>query len=107
MATLYVAEYRALGETHGGTAQLAQQPPLAVQTLTPGTEADTAALNTNTRIVELKASGGPVHFLFGTLDSTGAATNPAATTSSMRLDDGDRVFYGVSGGVVMSYIAGT
>jgi len=108
MATLYITEFQALGQsglpTSGfgpnGPTQAALQPPVVDQTpiVISGASTQSAAFNTATTLVRIHADS-VCSVLFG--------ANPTATTANARLASGQTEYFGVAGGMKVAVIANT
>ena len=105
MATLYITEFQALGQsgmptwgTTNGPTQAAQQPPIAEQTVAIGASTQSAAFNAATVLVRLHTDA-ICSVLFG--------TNPTATTASARLAAGQTEYFGVAPGMKVAVITNT
>lgn len=94
MATLYITEYATFtpAGAPGGFGQIAQEPPLAEQTVAIGVgSVQSSAFNTNTRFVRLHVDGtGPCSVEFG--------TNPTASATTGRLAANQTEYRGVPKG---------
>lgn len=101
MANLKIIEYLALGTAINGAPQIAALPPLAIQTVAITTETDSAALNAQTKFVELVA-GADCCVKIGPTTATNAATTDYPMLTN------DRMFTGVpTGGWIVSVISGS
>lgn len=99
MATLYITEFSTLGTAGGGAPQIAAMPPIAEQTVAIGAEADSAALDGQTRFVRLHCDA-VCSIMIG-------PGNPAATTVKMRMAADQTEYFGVQAGTKVSVIANT
>lgn len=87
MAVLYITEYASTGLVTGSHVPVAQEPPLAEQTVAIGVAAQSAALNVNTGLVRLHTDA-ICSILFGA-NPTAAVTNrrmAANTTEYVAID---------------------
>jgi hypothetical protein len=107
MATLYVTEFRGIGQepalrTWGnGPAlmQFAQQPPVAEQTVAIGaTSAQSNAFNSATNMVRI-STDAICSVLFG--------NNPTATAGSARMAAGQTEYFAVGPGMKVAVITNT
>jgi hypothetical protein len=91
MASLYVEEFAALGQSANGNAvQAGEQPALAVQKITIDvTSAQSSAFNANTRFVRVHTDA-TCSYAFG--------ANPTATAGYPRLVAGATEYFGVEPG---------
>jgi len=100
MATLYIAEFAGLAASQGPLpAPLVQLPPVAEQTVTIGTEQDSAAFSANTRIIRVHADA--------VCSIKAGSGNPAAATTNMRLNAGQTEYFAVNPGDKLSVISNT
>jgi hypothetical protein len=94
----FINEYNAIGNPHGQSAQIAQEPPVAVQTPVDfsGGAAQSAALNAATNYVLIQCDSQC---------SYRVGTNPAATTSDMPLAAFTPFFFAIKPGMLISVVA--
>lgn len=93
MATAYLREYADIAHTFSKTVQAPAEPSIATQTAitTSGTSAQSAAFNTNTRIIAISTPAAQaVGVEFG--------ENPTADANSLRLPANSVFFFGVKPG---------
>ena len=101
MATLYVCEYAALATPHsGGNIQVAQEPPLAEQTVAIGgaSAALPNAFNINTKFIRVATDS---------ICSIAIGPSPTATTSKKRMAANQTEYFGVQGGWNIAVISNT
>lgn len=91
MGILYITEYAGLMDAGapGGHGQVPAEPPLATQTVSYTTHAESSAFNAKTRLVRLHTDS-ICSFVFGTA--------PSATTSDSRMAAGTTEYHGVPPG---------
>jgi hypothetical protein len=92
MAFLYITEFDTLGRDNNNNAAMAAVvPPLAEQAIAiTGTSAQSAAMQTGTKIVRLMSD---------VVCSVKFGTNPTATTGTMRLAADSAEYFAVPAGV--------
>ena len=76
MATMYISEFAAIGGTGNFVVSGAQQTPIAEQTVAIGANTQSNTFNTKTMLIRLNCDS---------ICSVEFGTNPAATTSKMRM----------------------
>lgn len=98
MATAYIREYADIAVTYGKHVQAPAEPGLADQTVsTSGSSAQSAAFNTNTRMIAISTPAAQaVCAVFG--------ANPTATTGGLRLPANNVFFFGVVPGQKVALI---
>lgn len=100
MAKLYIAEFSGLAGAQGPLpAPLVQLPPLAEQTVTIGSETDSAAFGGGTKLIRVHTDA--------ICSIAVGSGNPAATTSNMRLPADHTEYFAVSPGDKLSVISNT
>lgn len=101
MATLYITEFAELvGGDNNGKLPLVKLPPVAEQTVTIGSETDSAAFNAATKFIR-------VHCDAICSIKVAATGNPAATTASMRLPADHTEYFAVDPAGKISVISNT
>ena len=98
MATAYIREYADVAVTYQKVVQAGAEPAIADQTVTTsGTSAQSAAFDTNTRLIAIGTPAAQaVCCLFG--------ANPTATTSKLRLPANSIIYFGVVPGQKVALI---
>ena len=98
MATAYIREYADVAVTHSKYAPCGAEPAIADQTVTTsGASAQSAAFNTNTRLIVISTPAAQaVCALFG--------DSPTALVTSLRLPANSMVWFGVKPGQKVALI---
>jgi hypothetical protein len=89
MATLYVTEFASVNTFAGKAAQVADQPPLAEQTVTYTTTVASSAFHAGTEYVRIHTDA---------ICSISFGTAPTATTAKMRMVAGQTEYFAVPKG---------
>lgn len=99
MSDIYIAEYDRLArDGDGNTIPAPQEPAIAVQKVTNPSASSQVTLNSKTRYV-LVTNSGVYHYRVG--------DNPTATTSHLRVSDGQALFFGIKPADKLAVINGT
>lgn len=99
MGIAYIEEYERLGaDANGGAMQVAVQPPVAVQTVTYTTTAQSSAFSSKTKFVRIHTNS-ICSYLFG--------SNPTATTSKSRMAADQTEYFAVQPTDKVAFIANT
>jgi hypothetical protein len=99
MATLYLAEFVAIGGSSNHSVQGAFSPPLAEQTVAiAGSHAESAPFNANTNFVRINVDA---------ICSIAFGANPAATANNMRFAANQTEYFSVTPGQKLSVISNT
>lgn len=90
MATLYITEFNFMGQAPNSAPQMAQEPPLAEQTVAIGVSSTPSSnFQTGTRFVRIHTDS---------ICSIAFGTNPTATALKARLAANQTEYYGVPEG---------